>query len=110
MNALTNIRRTLAELLAILLGHMVVVALLEGERISIHISDCKLTNSSWCGVTTDHCLPTNGCQSGCTGASVPIKETTSVTATTDGTCGAANGGTVCGTWNLGSCCSMYGFW
>ncbi|KAH0536443.1 hypothetical protein FGG08_006683 [Glutinoglossum americanum] len=29
--------------------------------------------------------------------------------TTDGNCGAANGGTTCGDWPLGSCCSMYGF-
>ncbi|KAI9655834.1 MAG: hypothetical protein M1821_005269 [Bathelium mastoideum] len=29
--------------------------------------------------------------------------------TTDGTCGAAHGGTVCGNWYRGSCCSQYGF-
>ena len=29
--------------------------------------------------------------------------------TTDGTCGASNGNTVCGTWSHGNCCSMYGF-
>ena len=27
-----------------------------------------------------------------------------------GTCGAANGNTVCGNWPNGNCCSMYGFW
>ncbi|UJO25142.1 Aldehyde oxidase [Fulvia fulva] len=30
-------------------------------------------------------------------------------ATTDGSCGASNGGTICGDWALGSCCSAYGF-
>ncbi|TKA70009.1 hypothetical protein B0A55_07040 [Friedmanniomyces simplex] len=29
--------------------------------------------------------------------------------TTDGTCGASNGGTICGSWPQGSCCLMYGF-
>ncbi|KAF4310289.1 putative glyoxal oxidase protein [Botryosphaeria dothidea] len=29
--------------------------------------------------------------------------------TTDGTCGASNGGTICGNWSKGGCCSMYGF-
>ena len=28
--------------------------------------------------------------------------------TTDGTCGAANGGTICGDWPQGGCCSLYG--
>ncbi|KAF2674875.1 galactose oxidase [Microthyrium microscopicum] len=30
-------------------------------------------------------------------------------ATTDGTCGSANGGTVCGNWSPGSCCSSHGW-
>lgn len=29
--------------------------------------------------------------------------------TTDGTCGASNGNTVCGAWPQGACCSMYGY-
>ena len=29
--------------------------------------------------------------------------------TTDGTCGTTYGGTVCGDWIKGSCCSMYGW-
>jgi len=29
--------------------------------------------------------------------------------TTDGTCGASNGGTTCGDWPQGGCCSMYGY-
>ncbi|KAK0661476.1 Aldehyde oxidase GLOX [Lasiodiplodia hormozganensis] len=29
--------------------------------------------------------------------------------TTDGSCGASNGGTICGDWPKGGCCSMYGF-
>ena len=29
--------------------------------------------------------------------------------TTDGTCGASNGGTTCGAWAQGSCCSLYGY-
>ena len=28
--------------------------------------------------------------------------------TTDGTCGASNGNTVCGNWERGSCCSVFG--
>ena len=28
--------------------------------------------------------------------------------TVDGTCGASNGGTVCGNWDRGSCCSLFG--
>lgn len=28
--------------------------------------------------------------------------------TTDGTCGAGNGGTICGDWPQGGCCSLYG--
>ena len=28
--------------------------------------------------------------------------------TTDGSCGAANGNTVCGNWPEGACCSQYG--
>ena len=28
--------------------------------------------------------------------------------TVDGTCGVGNGGTICGNWPQGSCCSMYG--
>ena len=28
--------------------------------------------------------------------------------TTDGTCGASNGNTVCGNWEKGSCCSLFG--
>ena len=30
-------------------------------------------------------------------------------ATTDGTCGITNGGTMCGDWYKGPCCSQYGF-
>jgi hypothetical protein len=29
--------------------------------------------------------------------------------TSDGTCGKAHGGTTCGNWPLGGCCSLYGF-
>ena len=36
-------------------------------------------------------------------------EATSGGVTSDGSCGAMNGGTVCGNWRAGSCCSMYGF-
>ena len=80
------------------------------------------------------CLPANGCQNGCTGAPptdpptgpppssasavstqepvLPVPTTSPGGATgpptTDGTCGAANGNTVCGNWPQGSCCSMYG--
>ncbi|KAE9370869.1 carbohydrate-binding module family 18 [Stipitochalara longipes BDJ] len=91
----------------------------------------------WCGNTPDYCG--TGCISGCTqsstagsggvnvGAVAPSTTTTqepvigglSTTmepgaaatgaVTTDGTCGAGNGNTVCGNWPNGNCCSMYGF-
>ncbi|KAL8937199.1 MAG: hypothetical protein Q9216_004542 [Gyalolechia sp. 2 TL-2023] len=88
----------------------------------------------WCGNTAGHCG--TGCQSGCSTPAAPTNPTaprpdgrpnpTSSSsqepilgvpttgpnngpATTDGTCGAANGGTVCGNWPQGSCCSAYGF-
>ncbi|OQO00644.1 hypothetical protein B0A48_13134 [Cryoendolithus antarcticus] len=89
------------------------------------------SSMGWCGKTDDHCLAKNGCQSGCIDTAPPPPTTTSPPAqsqsepvvvpistsgvgpagpaTTDGSCGAANGGTVCGSWHLGGCCSMYGF-
>ena len=85
----------------------------------------------WCGNTTDHCGA--GCQSGCdgaaggTGGSTGTSTTAPVASgtqepvlgspssapanggdTTDGTCGAGNGNTVCGNWPNGACCSLYG--
>ncbi|KAF2270809.1 galactose oxidase [Lojkania enalia] len=93
----------------------------------------------YCGSSEGHCLPANGCQNGCTGpassSADPPKPTTSGTRppstttsgepvlgkpttgasqptgepTTDGTCGANFGNTVCGDWPQGSCCSMYGY-
>ncbi|EME38661.1 carbohydrate-binding module family 18 protein [Dothistroma septosporum NZE10] len=92
------------------------------------------SGTGWCGKTADHCLTGNGCQNGCT-ADTPDQTPATITSTkagpatepvigpstnsagwqtsgaptTDGSCGAANGGTVCGNWHLGSCCSAYGF-
>ncbi|KAF2132421.1 carbohydrate-binding module family 18 [Dothidotthia symphoricarpi CBS 119687] len=91
----------------------------------------------YCGSTDGHCLPANGCQNGCTGAATgaqtattsrPPSTTTSGepvlgkptsvstqpatptgVQTTDGSCGATFGNTVCGSWSQGSCCSMYGY-
>ncbi|KAL2043167.1 hypothetical protein N7G274_004227 [Stereocaulon virgatum] len=88
----------------------------------------------YCGSTAQHCLFSNGCQNGCTPAAGTTsadatKPTSSVAAsgtqepvlgkpstapstgpvTTDGTCGAGNGNTVCGNWPQGACCSLYGF-
>ncbi len=92
----------------------------------------------YCGKTSDHCLVSNGCQSGCTGTAVttaapipnpapasaagpgvsnsePVIGPPSSTAaaagatgavTTDGTCGASNGGKICGDWPQGGCCSV----
>ncbi|KAI4114241.1 MAG: hypothetical protein LQ345_004955 [Seirophora villosa] len=40
---------------------------------------------------------------------IPTKGPSNGPVTTDGTCGTANGGTVCGNWEQGSCCSAYGF-
>lgn len=77
------------------------------------------------GSTQDHCGA--GCISGCTGrplqsseASRPALGEPTVgqtnaspmyqdTTTADGTCGKAFGGTACGDWPNGSCCSMYGW-
>ncbi|KAH8896611.1 DUF1929-domain-containing protein [Thozetella sp. PMI_491] len=82
----------------------------------------------WCGNTDVHCG--DGCQSGpclifssaaassapsssAGGASTPASSVSaaqsSAPVTKDGTCGAANGGTVCGNWAQGSCCSSYGY-
>ena len=81
----------------------------------------------YCGNTPGHCLVANGCQNGCDGATPtnpnppasttgePVLGTPSATApantgveTKDGSCGSSNGGTVCGNWPQGGCCSMYG--
>ncbi|ORY66597.1 glyoxal oxidase N-terminus-domain-containing protein [Pseudomassariella vexata] len=79
----------------------------------------------YCGNSTAHCGA--GCQSGpcvdvgapspgsgsTSTATSPATTTTgtepSSSLTTDGSCGANYGGTVCGDWPQGSCCSMYGF-
>lgn len=76
----------------------------------------------WCGNTPAHCG--DGCVSGCsgtptTGPASPSSSQEPVLGppsaapangqdTTDGTCGAGNGNTVCGDWPQGSCCSLYG--
>ncbi|MCJ1437254.1 hypothetical protein MMC27_006640 [Xylographa pallens] len=87
------------------------------------------SNYGYCGNTPGHCLTSNGCQNGCTGSSPSTTSLASTVstqepvlgsptsspggaggpATTDGTCGAAYGNTVCGNWAQGPCCSMYGF-
>ena len=41
-------------------------------------------------------------------AAVPVALNDAGPVTTDGTCGASNGGTVCGNWDRGSCCSIFG--
>ncbi|KAH8723929.1 glyoxal oxidase N-terminus-domain-containing protein [Phaeosphaeriaceae sp. PMI808] len=93
----------------------------------------------YCGSTDGHCLVANMCQSGCkdnapvSSAPAPTSAVTrppSATTsgepvlgkpssvvdtkptgvpTVDGSCGAKFGGTVCGNWAQGSCCSMYGY-
>lgn len=90
----------------------------------------------YCGTTDGHCLKANGCQNGCkdgdasattpspvtntrppststSGEPVLGKPTTPSNPngipTTDGSCGAKFGNTVCGDWAQGSCCSMYGY-
>lgn len=84
------------------------------------------SSGGWCGSTTAHCLPANGCQNGCTTTTTtnpPVSTTSSGEPvisptggggngggqTTDGSCGASNGNTICGTWPQGGCCSQYGF-
>jgi len=79
----------------------------------------------YCGNDTAHCGA--GCQNGpCLGTSSSSSSTpvggassslassttsasTSQPTTTDGSCGAGNGNTVCGNWPNGACCSQYGF-
>ncbi|KAF2817491.1 galactose oxidase [Mytilinidion resinicola] len=82
----------------------------------------------YCGTTPGHCG--TGCQSGCSNpvSSTPPSVTTSgepvlgkpsstISAnpsatgkpTNDGSCGINFGGTVCGDWHDGACCSMYGY-
>lgn len=90
----------------------------------------------WCGDSAAHCG--TGCISGCAGTPTggdnnddddapsvttagepvlgaptdePMPDAVEAAAddTTDGTCGASNGGTVCGNWPNGGCCSLYGF-
>ncbi|KAK7537308.1 glyoxal oxidase [Phyllosticta citribraziliensis] len=93
----------------------------------------------YCGKTEDHCLVANGCQNGCsavTSSGSPTKSgsastkppvssstqepllgtsissaapTASGKVTTDGSCGASYGGSICGNWAAGGCCSMYGY-
>ena len=79
----------------------------------------------YCGSTQAHCG--QGCQNGCNGSPTEGQPPATTSAepviapqtgtnplnpdatTTDGTCGASNGNTVCGNWPNGNCCSMYGF-
>ena len=121
--------------LAILLELLAVVALNTGACHCLKLIFIPLLISNnyirWCGSTPAHCLAANGCQNGCTGemSSPPATTTaepvlsrpaTTTTGeprlsptgavTTNGTCGSSNGGTVCGNWPNGNCCSMYGFW
>ncbi|KAL2065357.1 hypothetical protein VTL71DRAFT_3027 [Oculimacula yallundae] len=85
----------------------------------------------FCGNTDGHCLVANGCQNGCKDGNPAVPATPSATSgepvigpvktsmapeatatarvTTDGTCGSTKGNTVCGNWQNGNCCSMYGF-
>ena len=76
----------------------------------------------WCGNTPAYCG--SGCVSGCTDATTTSAGSPSSTEepvlgspstapanggdTTNGTCGAGNGNTVCGDWPNGACCSLYG--
>ncbi|TAQ89518.1 hypothetical protein B7494_g2162 [Chlorociboria aeruginascens] len=96
-----------------------------------HTADAAPPMGTYCGTTSDHCLVSNGCQSGCTDASTSSTPPSSTTTgepvisavtstlassaaatapvTTDGTCGTSNNNEVCGNWPNGNCCSMYGF-
>ncbi|GIZ37922.1 hypothetical protein CKM354_000135100 [Cercospora kikuchii] len=77
------------------------------------------SSHGYCGKTDTHCLPKNGCQNGCESPTTsdppqttdhePTLGRPTEISTTDGTCGAENGGSVCGDWVYGSCCSMMGF-
>jgi hypothetical protein len=61
----------------------------------------------WCGNTVDYCG--TGCQSGCSNAP---SSTSPPAYSTDGKCGASNGGLLCDPNSkvyTGSCCSQYGW-
>lgn len=93
-------------------------------RSTVYSGTC-CSQYGWCGNTIDFCGA--GCTSGCTigtrqtATSAVAASTTeepvlgspsaapaSGPDTTDGTCGAGNGDTVCGNWPQGACCSLYG--
>lgn len=57
----------------------------------------------WCGDTPGHCLPSEGCQLGCT-STTPVRRTTK-----DGRCGTDFDGSLCKGWPSGECCSQYGW-
>ncbi|KAF2747458.1 carbohydrate-binding module family 18 [Sporormia fimetaria CBS 119925] len=89
----------------------------------------------YCGNTDGHCLPANKCQNGCTGGDptnptepeeipegeegkepvlgapddIPPNTLPEGEVTKDGTCGARFENTICGDWEQGPCCSMYGY-
>ncbi|KAF8418104.1 Cupredoxin [Tirmania nivea] len=66
----------------------------------------------WCEDTPGHCLPSEGCQLGCT--STTLTTTTNRTpppkpTTKDGRCGADFSRSICQGWPAGECCSQYGW-
>ena len=94
--------------------------LLCDPKSTVYTGTC-CSQYGWCGNTPAHCG--NGCVSGCSntveGASSPTSSQEPVLGapstapangkdTSDGTCGAGNGNTVCGNWPQGACCSLYG--
>ncbi|KAG9247386.1 carbohydrate-binding module family 18 protein [Calycina marina] len=72
------------------------------------------SSHGWCGTTANHCSRDLGCQNGCTISSEPTIGSGGGGSgvggvTTEGTCGADNGNTICGNFIRGGCCSAYGF-
>ncbi|KAG9231250.1 carbohydrate-binding module family 18 protein [Amylocarpus encephaloides] len=66
--------------------------------------DCR-QDGTYCGSKPGHCLPSNGCQNGC---SPPTTDPTPPRS--DGHCGKDFGGAVCDPkGKYGQCCSQYGF-
>ncbi|KAK9464585.1 glyoxal oxidase N-terminus-domain-containing protein [Lipomyces arxii] len=85
---------------------------------TVHLSEPLVTRSSTTGTTLNTSGSPRSLVSLTSAEPVLGKPSVSTVApaahstlpvTTDGTCGLANGGTVCGDWSFGSCCSQYGY-
>ncbi|KAL9043525.1 MAG: hypothetical protein Q9214_003292 [Letrouitia sp. 1 TL-2023] len=103
--ATDDVEKTLEARLATQRDLMEVVARLQGIAANQLISGCG--GSAPPGSTPPAGSKTSSTQEPVIGK--PTNGPSNGPVTTDGTCGASNGGTVCGNWPQGSCCSGYGF-